>query len=501
MGNTNKFKLHMAEKFLNSFSTDNIWMFIGKPDAWTDEASADTFVDSQLIEIQNWKDILSVKRVSDVSLIVPHHAMTTSVFAEYDDNTNIFDDKTADNFFAENGKKIYKCLSNNSGSVVAGYPTSEVLEPIKMADGYVWKYMYTISATDWDKYQVTSSTIGNWIPVKRITSDSAEKQYDVVMKGAVDGEIRHVTTKGNYTFQSGQAWLSGKTDWNVLINKDLTGVGYGSGFTATLKQHDANGLNLFYVDITAGGSDYRKIETVHLQDNTNSGNYSDVTDNLRPILSPIGGHGWDAVSELGGFRVMVSVDIDANEDNFIKENDFRKIGLIVDPYKEASTFDYIQTLGDNDTYISGEKYSSSIGARQTVKIRFENSGDNDWPNDTQMEGAKDNIFTQLDNNDNPTDNKAILTEVESSNQTAHFLVTSGSIDTTLNTAGTELLYPKMRGDVAGAGNPYTLQILNKALSSVTKPKLKAYTGNIIYVDNIEKVDRSGTQKLRLVVEF
>ena len=42
-------------------------------------------------------------------------------------------------------------------------------------------------------------------------------------------------------------------DWNVLINKDLTGVGYGSGFTATLRQHDANGLNLFYVDITAGG--------------------------------------------------------------------------------------------------------------------------------------------------------------------------------------------------------------------------------------------------------
>ena len=499
MGNTNKFKLHMAEKFLNSFSTDNIWMFIGKPDAWTDESNADTFVDSQLIEIQNWKDILSVKRVSDVSLVVPYHAMTTSIFAEYDDNTNIFDNKTTDNFFAERGKRIYKCLSNNSGSVVAGYPTSEVLEPIKMADGYVWKYMYTISTTDWDKYQVTSSTIGNWIPVKRITSDSAEKQYDVVMKGAVDGEIRHVTTKGNYTFQSDQSWLSGKTDWNVLINKDLTGVGYGSGFTATLKKHGADGSNLFYVDVTAGGSDYRKIETVHLQDNTNSSNYSDASDILRPILSPIGGHGWDAVSELGGFRVMVSVNIDASETNFITENDFRKIGLIVDPYKEASTFDYIQTLGDNDTYISGEKYSSSIGARQTVKIRFENSGADDWPNDEQMEGAKDNIFTQLDDNDNTTDNKAILTEVETGNQTAHFLVTSGSIDTTLNTAGTELLYPKMRGDVNGS--PYTLQILNKALSSVTKPKLKAYTGNIIYVDNIEKVDRSGTQKLRLVVEF
>ena len=39
---------------------------------------------------------------------------------------------------------VYKCLDNNNGALSKNKPTGTQLEPIKTADGYVWKFMYSI---------------------------------------------------------------------------------------------------------------------------------------------------------------------------------------------------------------------------------------------------------------------------------------------------------------------------------------------------------------------
>jgi hypothetical protein len=39
---------------------------------------------------------------------------------------------------------VYKCLDNNNGARSTIKPTTSVLEPIKLTDGYVWKFMYNI---------------------------------------------------------------------------------------------------------------------------------------------------------------------------------------------------------------------------------------------------------------------------------------------------------------------------------------------------------------------
>ncbi len=39
---------------------------------------------------------------------------------------------------------VYKCLDNNNGAYSRNKPTGTQLEPIKTADGYVWKFMYNI---------------------------------------------------------------------------------------------------------------------------------------------------------------------------------------------------------------------------------------------------------------------------------------------------------------------------------------------------------------------
>ena len=50
------------------------------------------------------------------------------------------------------------------------------------------------------------------------------------------------------------------------------------------------------------------------------------------IISPKEGHGNDAVAELGGHFVMTSTTItQAEGDDFTVANDFRQVGLVVDP--------------------------------------------------------------------------------------------------------------------------------------------------------------------------
>ena len=61
---------------------------------------------------------------------------------------------------------------------------------------------------------------------------------------------------------------------------------------------------------------------------------------LDVIISPKGGHGFNAVEELGGFFVMLNVNLEgsetANSGDFHAGNDFRKICLIRDPKASGS---------------------------------------------------------------------------------------------------------------------------------------------------------------------
>ena len=53
---------------------------------------------------------------------------------------------------------------------------------------------------------------------------------------------------------------------------------------------------------------------------------------LTPIIGPRGGHGSDAVQELGGFFSLVNARLEYSEsNNFTTDNDFRKVGLLAQP--------------------------------------------------------------------------------------------------------------------------------------------------------------------------
>jgi len=56
------------------------------------------------------------------------------------------------------------------------------------------------------------------------------------------------------------------------------------------------------------------------------------------VISPKGGHGFNAIQELGGHYVMMATTLTAAEgDDVSTENDFRKLGIVVNPYSYGTT--------------------------------------------------------------------------------------------------------------------------------------------------------------------
>lgn len=73
--------------------------------------------------------------------------------------------------------KVYKCLGNASGALSTIKPSStdtSNLTPSPLADGYIWKYMFTISTNDIERFYTTS-----WVPIKTLKANDGSNGWTV----------------------------------------------------------------------------------------------------------------------------------------------------------------------------------------------------------------------------------------------------------------------------------------------------------------------------------
>ena len=231
---TNKFRIHNAKQFIEAFDevsftsgaavTDssgllnsNMYLFIGKVTGWDDDASPPSPTDSVAnTHYENWRDMIAAKKItsSDVSHAIPRKNWTnnTNYFA-FTDNTNTLHSQ---DFYVMTGDfNVYKCLSNSDSNASGTEASTSTVQPtgtgtsiISTTDGYKWKFMYQIPASDALKF-VTP----NYIPVDTVrrsngflanTFDSApaQVQFDVETAAGASGggngaiEVVHLTTRG-----------------------------------------------------------------------------------------------------------------------------------------------------------------------------------------------------------------------------------------------------------------------------------------------------------------
>ena len=331
-----KFRLHNAKQFVEAFDEDagfttfanttagdtsletNMYLFIGGISAFTDDTNPPTPTDSVANSYyENWRDMIAAKKVTsaDVTHCITrtNWANNTAYFA-YTHANNALQDQSF--YVVTDEYNVYKCLANNnSGGTSQAKPTgtgTAIITP--GADGYKWKFMYTISASDAIKFLST-----DFMPVKFITSDPGagqpyKTQYDA-QQAAVDGAIYRikVTAGGSGYSSTPTVTISGNGS-----SATATATVAGNAVTAITVNNVGTGYNQATVTISGGGG-------------------SGAT--AVAVISPEGGHSSNPVHELGGFYVMNNVRLEYADGSgdFPVSNDYRRIGLIRDPFDFGTT--------------------------------------------------------------------------------------------------------------------------------------------------------------------
>ena len=423
---TSKFRVHNAEQFAEAFSeTSNtiMYLFIGKNTAFPDDNAPPTPVNSTAnIEFTPWRDMYGAKRIttSDVTHAVPRHDWTSStVYVQYDHtDTNLLDDEF---YVMTEDYNVYKCIGNNAGGASTTKPTGVSTTTFETADGYIWKYMYTVTTAKALKFLTN-----DYIPVQTMASDDGTDQWDVI-SAATDGAINFVKV------------TSGGSAYGSAPSVTISGDGTGATANATI-----SGGAVTKVTITNAGSGYTYATAA----------FSAGAAAATPIISPKGGHGANAVEELGGKYIMLNVRLDGNESNTLSTaNEFRQVGIVRDAYTYGTTTRAIAT-----------------SYRQTFKYTLSSVSGGPF--------TLDEVITSGSNT---------ATVVEWDNTNSILYVTQPLNNAFANGAS-------VTGGTSGATG---------TISTITTPGLQPYSGDIIYVENRVPISRASDQieDVKLIIQF
>jgi hypothetical protein len=216
-------------------------------------------------------------------------------------------------FYVLNSKdQVFKCLWNNGGTNSNTEPqlslsSTSLEEPFfKTPDGYKWKYLFTLTSQQKQKFLTQ-----DFMPVtfnRFVRAAAVNRSIDIV----------RITNQGNN-------YVDGTVQDIITIS--------GDGTEAILKANVANG-KVIDVVVQNRGSDYTKANL----------SFSDVAGGIGTgaaaeiVLSPQNGHGFDPIDELYANTIMFNVDFDGSENGvFPTDNEYREVTLLKNPYEFGTT--------------------------------------------------------------------------------------------------------------------------------------------------------------------
>jgi hypothetical protein len=378
---TEKFRTHNARQFIEDFNESNQknYIFIGRSHAWEDDAQPPPPANSESEEIGAFEDMIALKAVANTDIshgLVRYNWTTGTKYDEYRDNyssTNKTNVTEVSNFFDGRGYvitdefKVYKCLRTgvNSSNVIINStvkPTSvstsvpEITADTGASLGYMWKFMYSVTASDVIKF-VTN----DFIPVRTLgvknavagsgtnggfgtsATDDGSAQWDVE-NAAVDGAIYHYTV----TSAGDGSYSNGSTNTFTI---DIPVRGDGSGAVVTLSFDTGNLVRAQHKSGTGSwGSGYKRASLPTIGAAI-SGITAGTGATVHIHMSPINGHGANPIEEMGGNYAIVNSRLEFGEgldgefSDFPTDNDFRRIGLIKNPVKsDGGTISNLATM-------------------------------------------------------------------------------------------------------------------------------------------------------------
>jgi len=240
------FHHELADLFLNDiqYQRGRYYAVIGKSDVWNefDEVEPNTTDDSfSDVDTLRANMVFAKKLIpSDASLVCKMFRWESGFTYNKWDNTISM---VGLPFYVMNDAyQVFKCLDNSGNQPSTVEPTGDSIYPLRTADGYLWKYMYTVPA-----FKRTRFLSDTYLPVQRALSDSF---YN---KGSIEAVI--VNELG-----------SGYADQR-LTTIQITGTTTGAGATMVITSVGASG-EITGVNITNGGSNYTYGAKVNISTST-----------------------------------------------------------------------------------------------------------------------------------------------------------------------------------------------------------------------------------------
>ena len=426
-------------------STSSYYIGIGNSIDWDSSDTAPTPVNTLREERNLRLQLQSIKSGEDVSYVVPRNNWTSgTLYDGWDDNTASH--PTTPYFVITDDNAVYICLKqgkDSTGTAVASTvePTGSSQSSFLLADGYTWKFLYTLSATDANKF-----LSANFVPVKLIgTTDSSSAAALIEQKGiqtsATAGEIGSIRV------------ISGGTGYSTA--PIVTVVGDGDSCTATAVISGGTVVDVLLDSDGSGGirhgHDFTKA-TVE---------FSSGSAKARAVLSPKNGFGANALNDLRAKAVMFNTKPSGNETNtFITDNDFRQVALIKNPLVPTTDSDF--------TSASGFALKSLLVASQTTAFTADNT----------ILGGSSGAKAYIDTYDTST---KILRY--------HQTEDTGFVEFTSAEPLTEI-------DGNGAG---TLD----SSSTWATPNININTGEVLYVENRAAITRAEdqTEDIKIVIQL
>lgn len=310
---THQSNLLLTEILANGDS-DKYYIGIGKSDVYS---STDEVIDP-VRSNQNENDVRhnlqSVKKVEAASMVIPRYNWSSG--SVYDAWTDASVGIPTNSYYVLTDINevfiVIKQAKNSSGVAQTSTVKPEVpagrnrAKPFLLSDGYVWKFMYGLSAG-----KANSFLSAGFVPIEKIgtASNAFETDQKAVQDSAIGGQIIGVeldsagagygsaptiTFRGNGASAAATATLSGGQVVKVEMNNESAGLGSGYDFASVL---------------FSGGSPSKPAKG-------------------RVVLGPKAGLGLDPRDDLKANSIMLNIKPDGTVSNtFITGNTFRQISL------------------------------------------------------------------------------------------------------------------------------------------------------------------------------
>jgi len=472
-------------------------------------------LDNQIEKQDVYDELIAAKRVlsDNARLVVPRYNWNTQINPKFDmyrpnysatpggggsigTQTALGSNAlTGSKFYVMNSQyEVFKCLYNgqntaNSAGQNATYepkstPTAGqgtfangVFTEPSGTGGYIWKHMYTLTTGD-----VIAFLSTDFMPV----AAAGEASRTAVEGLAVDGAIHIAVIKGV------GAGLTASTTLYAPVFGDGANAGTATGAIVKIDTDGSGGITDVSMEAVGSGYTYGSVilETGKVFTDaalTAAAGAFTSTGAIEVIISPEGGHGSDADVELFGKRVMTNVRLTYAEGqgDFPVDNDFRRIGIIQDPFDFGTT-----TVSTNSTLrgtavlkVNGATtdYVADEVITQTVTGGIAKGTVVSWD-------ATNGILKYYQSPNVHTDS-GIVRAFESNAANAVVGSTSTASSTVDTTAGT-------------TGTPSVVQDVS-FVEGLATPEIASNSGDIVYIENRRQITRAADQieDIKLVIEF